>query len=102
MNKRFIVIVEDATEQQHRELANYVTSAEISWWHWLDSLWLLVDNKGKISAASLRDICKEIFPQKNFMVFEVPTFTGEFITGQVRSQAQKSTEDWLKNVWQKK
>ena len=55
MKKRFVVVVASGTNAQNTAFIQHLKSRDISWWHWLDDVWLLRSEKAQPTAAELRD-----------------------------------------------
>lgn len=71
MKKRFIVLLASETDQQTRAFGHLLKPDNFSWWHWLPNSWLIIDLSGELTASSLRDKVKTIYPGVNNYVTEV-------------------------------
>lgn len=71
MKKRFIVALNSETLEQGKEFVEYLRKNNLGWWHWISNTWLIVDSKGKLTAASFRDDLNEIFPNVRKIVLEL-------------------------------
>jgi len=100
MKKRFVVALDSSTPEQQLAFQNYVKSTGAGWWHWLDSLWLLIDTRGQLDAIKIRDKLCEIFPRINNFVIELrpddDTWAGYGPKTEVKNMFTWLKSDWIK------
>ena len=69
MKKRFIVCINNATDEQRRLFTEYV--GKYSWWHYMQNIWLVTDTTNTLTASIIRDKAKDIFQLETIMVFQL-------------------------------
>lgn len=95
--RRFVVVVNTGTTEQHKKFIAYLKSTGANWWHWLASAFLVIDKKNKETAASLRDAACDCYPTQNVLVLEIPP--GDTWAGFGPSSATKNMFKWIKDHW---
>ena len=71
MTRRFALIVDDATREQQDSVTNWLRTTELSFWHYLSDVWLVLDSRDTETTVSLRDHLKQAVPGKTTMVLKV-------------------------------
>lgn len=69
MKKRFIVLLDQATQQQDTAFIEYLREKGFGWWHWIPNSWLVYSHT-ELTAAELRDEIKNIYPEATSIVLE--------------------------------
>lgn len=100
MRKKYIVAVDNATEEQNLEFKSYINDSSCGWWHWIDNLWLLTDPKGEFSAQEIRDKVKECFPKLYCLVIEMSA-EGDTWSGYGPKGEDRNMFKWLRDSWDK-
>jgi hypothetical protein len=101
MRKRFVVLLSPARKPAHDKFLAWVRKAELSWWHWMNGSWLLVDTKGQHTASEIRDAVTESFGNARCLVLEL---RGEDDTwsGSGPARPKKNMFDWVRRAWRAK
>lgn len=68
---RFVLIVDDATQEQQNSVTNSLKDKPYGFWHHLSDVWLLVDPNDQQTPASLRDYLKDIVPGATTLVLRI-------------------------------
>ncbi|MGA2645754.1 MAG: hypothetical protein ABSF15_13660 [Candidatus Sulfotelmatobacter sp.] len=100
MKKRFVVGLASSTPQQ--EEAFKESLLPLAWWHWVKTMWLIIDEDGILTAADLRDKVKECYPGVFSMVLELRSDGTDTWAGFGPKSEQKNMFTWMKNVWKKR
>lgn len=100
MRKKYIVAVDDATEDQRKEFKKYIKSTSCGWWHWISNFWLLTDPDGEFSCSEIRDKVKEYFPGLNCLVIEISN-EGDTWSGFGPKGDDKNMFRWVRETWDK-
>jgi hypothetical protein len=68
-----------------------------AWWHWLPNSWIIIDHSGQLTASSLRNKVKKVYPGVHNFVTEVKddSWVG-FGPG-----GDSTYFKWLKSQWNK-
>nr|WP_321357328.1 hypothetical protein [uncultured Draconibacterium sp.] len=98
MEKRYIVCIDDSTEEQDENFIKYIKSKEFAWWHYLKNTWLLIDTNGKSNVTDIRDKVKECFDNKYNMIFQMKEGEGTW-AGFGPKGEKRNMFNWLKNNW---
>lgn len=95
MNKRFIVLVDDATPDEQNTVTEHFRASPYGFWHRFSDGWLITDRTGenKVTAAGLRDELKRLVPGKTTLVVQMDNPTGWAGFGQTEAF------QWLNEVW---
>jgi hypothetical protein len=100
MKKLFVVTTDPTLIEQDKLFQEWIEST-FNWWHWIQQTWLLIDDDGTHSAASIRDQCKQFFPGITTMIIEITsqgtTWAGFGPTG--KTDPDKDMFAWLKEYW---
>lgn len=102
MKKRFIVALDSESPEQNRAVKEeIVDSYRLLWWHWIDNVWLLVDENGHLTAKELRDRLNNILPGVRKLVVEIgpdyDTWSGHGTT----QVGGKDMFKWIHKNWKK-
>src|SRR5262245_55414180 len=100
MKNRYIICINNSTEQQEKKFIEYIKSYGLGWWHWLNNTLLLTDPKGKLNAGMIRDSLRDIFPDENILVIEINA-TKDTWSGFGPNTEEKNMFTWLKKHWVK-
>ncbi|EIV5415696.1 hypothetical protein [Klebsiella aerogenes] len=98
MNKRFIVTLDSATDEQDMKFIDFIKENGLGWWHWISTNWMLVDPNGKFTAVTLRSSLMDIYPGVNMIVIELSA-DGDSWAGFGPSGNEKNMFTWLNNNW---
>jgi hypothetical protein len=101
--KRFVIGTDITTAEQdaafHKALID--RWPDLSWWHQLDEMWLIVDGTDELTAAKLRNTVTKALPGINVMIIEVPH--GGTWAGFGPSKGTKSDMfTWMTEVWDRR
>ncbi|MEQ8244577.1 hypothetical protein [Fulvivirga sp.] len=98
MKKRYIVCVNNSTEQQDQTFLNYIREQGFGWWHYLNNIWLLTDSSGKSSIKEIRDHAKVSFDDEYNMVFQLNETEGTW-SGFGPNSETRNMFTWIKKNW---
>ncbi len=62
MKRRFILLVDRASNEEQRVVSDLLTSLDVAWWHFLQDSWLIVDLKGKDSHFFATQVKEKLHP----------------------------------------
>lgn len=98
MKKRYIVSINNASNDQEKAFVQYIKAKNFGWWHWINNTWLIIDYDGKSSAAEIRTDAKDIFVGEHTLIIEI---TGDSDTwaGYGSNKDGTSMFEWLKKNW---
>lgn len=68
---RFVITVENASKAQRDAFTNFLGTQTCGWWHWVQPMWLVVDNDATRDAAWWRDRVQGFAPQATIIVLAV-------------------------------
>jgi hypothetical protein len=100
MKKRFMLAVGQATSEQNDAFRAYVIGAGFNWWHWIPSLWLLIDYRGAWNAEIVRNKATQFFPGATLFVSELSEY-GDTWAGFGPSTGDQNMYPWLMENWKK-
>ena len=100
--RRFIVAIDELTEQEESTFAEYLKKSDLSWWHWINGFWLLVDEEEKLCAADIRSEIKKIAPGKTTIVIQTGNMKDWTIAGFGPIEPTINVTRWLDTVWRDK
>lgn len=69
MSKYFIVGTDEITKEDQEAFIQWLD--DYAWWHWINGMWLILDETNELTAESIRDKLLAIAPAMSTMVFEV-------------------------------
>ncbi len=102
MKKRFIVLLNGGTAEQHTAFKAYLNSVQphAGWWHRFTDTWLVTDSFGTLSGSTLRDAAMAAFPGVHLLVIELgsngtDTWSGFGYGG----GSQLDMFSWLQTTW---
>src|SRR5580698_10225755 len=98
MTKRFIVLIEASSAEQNVAFREYIKGTRMGWWHWMANAWLLVDPKGVVNAAQIRDKVVQIFPGMDTLVIEMREEGGTWAGFGPRTD-ERNMFNWLRTNW---
>jgi len=98
MKKRFIICIDNSTEEDKSKFIEYLKSSSFAWWHYLSDTWLLSDTSGKYTAATIRDKVREFFPTDYLMVFELSE-NGDTWSGFGPNTEERNMFAWIRKNW---
>ena len=98
MKKRFVVSLASSNPLGEKAFAEWVTD-KYAWWHWVKTIWLIVDDNGSLTAESVRNKLKECFPGVHNLVIEIRADGTENYAGVVPSDEVGAAQEWLNNWW---
>ena len=100
MKKRFVVLLDNTTPAQNKAFLARVRG-ELSWWHWIQDAWLLVDRKGEWTASKLRDLANECYPTVDKIVLEFREDGIDTWATYGPNTPDRSIAKWIKTTWTK-
>lgn len=98
MSKRYIVLLQESTEENDNKFLEFIKSKYLGWWHWLPNSWLLSDATGNLSAPIIRDAVRESYSDVNSLVIELKP-DGDTWSGFGPSSGDKDMFKWIKETW---
>ncbi|HPQ43897.1 MAG TPA: hypothetical protein PKZ42_06670 [Syntrophales bacterium] len=90
--KRFILVIDNATEIQQNTVSNYFKD-HMGYWHWFSDAWLLTDSTNTWNVASIRDKVQELIPDVDMIVLAIESNTDWAGFGQTKKF------EWLHDTW---
>ena len=95
--RKFVVIINEETQEDVSSFIEYVKQQRFGWWHWVSNVWLLTTRNQQMSAREIRDKVREITGGKVTVVIEVTSVTWAAFgpTG------EKSISKWIRDTWSK-
>ncbi|SRR6266705_5348567 len=100
MKKRFVLALDQASQEQQEDFRKYVIGAGLNWWHWIPGLWLLIDYRGQWTAELLRNKATQFYPGATIFIVEL----GENVdtwAGFGPSTGDQNMFPWLFDNWKK-
>ncbi|OFX25758.1 MAG: hypothetical protein A2041_14615 [Bacteroidetes bacterium GWA2_31_9b] len=98
MKKRYIICVNNSSEEQEKKFIDYIKSEKFGWWHYLKNTWLVIDLNGNSEISEIRDKVKELFDNEYNMVFQLKEDEGTW-SGFGPKSEQKNMFKWIKENW---
>ena len=99
MTRRFILLVDRASNEEQKVVSDLLTSLGVVWWHFLHDTWLIVDLKGKLDSYFVATQVKEKLhpgqdedPGRHLMAFLA---TGSDYWSWTTAESMK----WLEKYW---
>lgn len=100
MTKRFIVLLDGATDEKDNKFLSYVKDHNLAWWHWLSNSWLLIDYNDILSTEEIRDRLRQIYGDAvNNLVIELKQ-QGTW-HGLGPGSGDRNMYEWLQDNWDK-
>ncbi|MEW6532791.1 MAG: hypothetical protein AB1473_18315 [Thermodesulfobacteriota bacterium] len=94
MKIRFVVCLDDLSEQEENQITQFFQSDKtVGFWHWFVGVWFLSDPTGKWNAVKLRDALQGLIPNRNMMIVQ---FSGSQTWAGFGS---KEMFDWMHQSW---
>ncbi|MDV7386049.1 hypothetical protein R4446_00010 [Acinetobacter baumannii] len=100
MKRRFVICLQNITEEQKKNLKEMLKANGVGWWNWVGDTWFVVDNKEKFTAATLRDAVKPIVSKDRFIVLEINE-KGDTWAGVTVNDKEGKMFSWIKKFWNK-
>lgn len=100
MKRRYIVCLQNLTEDQNIKLKELFKENGLGWWHWIGDTWFVSDSSGKFDAGKLRDNVKKIVPGERFIVVEINENSDTW-SGVTVNDPDKKMFTWIKKIWKK-
>jgi hypothetical protein len=98
MKKRFVVVIDNTTVEQDAAFREYLKKEKFNWWHWLESLWLIIDYNGKWDVKRLRDEVNKFYTSENLLVLEIGE-SGSHWSGYGPKAPERNMFKWLHEHW---
>ena len=92
MNK-FIIAIDDLTQDEKTELQVFVEGSGMGWWHWIGNFWMISTSDNDMTIAIIRNNIRKI-TNKMFIVIKVDN--AESWSGYGESEKF----EWLQKNWQ--
>ena len=100
MKRRYIICLQNLTEEHNNKLREFFKSNGLGWWHWVGDTWFVTDSSDKFSAGDIRNKVKEIVPGERFVVVEINEKSDTW-AGVTTNDPEKKMFSWFKKVWKK-
>ena len=100
MKKRFIVLIDAKISRDEKKFLSWIKSEKLGWWHWIDNVWLLTNNKGHLQASQIRDKLHEVFGGRN-LVIEL-TDSSDTWSGRGPKRENSNMFKWIHDNWNRK
>jgi hypothetical protein len=100
MRKRFVVLLSAAPKSANDRFLEWARNEQISWWHWMQGSWLLVDSKGEHTAATIRDGVGQSFGKIRCLVLELRGEDDSW-AGRGPRTVKRNMFSWIKSKWKK-
>ncbi|WP_147400257.1 hypothetical protein [Achromobacter sp. K91] len=96
--RRFVVVVDESTTKEKRDLITQALKKKFGFWHWIGNAWILTDRSGRdSSAAEIRDEVRKVtenaVPQ--VLVIQIDGETAPSWAG----FGKKETFKWFHSTW---
>ena len=96
MSKHFIVGTDEITKEDQEAFIRWLDD-DYAWWHWIDGMWLILDETNELTAGSIRDKLLAIAPNMNTMVFEV---SNDIVWAGFGPKSDKRNMfEWMDETW---
>ena len=97
MTRYFVVGTDLVSKEQDKRFREWVDQEDgVTWWHWIEGVWLLSTFEHEMTVAAIRDKIGEIAPGTTNLVLEV---TPDTWAGHGPSSEKKNMFSWLKKEW---
>lgn len=96
MKRRFVVLVDCHSVSERNRVTQFLRDSPYGWWSWIKNSWLVVDNSGDLTPASLRDMIGQVVPKRRLVieVSDQKSWSGFGPSGEDRNMFT-----WLHNTW---
>lgn len=98
MKKRYIVCVNNSTEEQEQKFLEYIKEQGFGWWHYLKNTWLIIDVLDKSDVSGIRDNVMKAFEGEYTMVFQLNEKEGTW-SGFGPKSDERDMFKWIKEKW---
>ena len=71
MKNKFIVSVDQFSDENVRIFAEFLKCYGCGWWHWIQNIWLVIDYTEKLTAEIIANKLNEIEKNTNNLVFKI-------------------------------
>lgn len=97
--KRFFVIGIDPISKEETEgIEEWLNESEVSWWHWIDGMWLVVSRDSAISVSDIRNNIHIIANDATNLVVEIEPVTW---SGFGPKSKERNMFTWIRQNWKK-
>jgi hypothetical protein len=96
MNKRFVVLIENETDETYAAL-KAIVQGKYGWWHWIKGSWLITSSAPETTASSLRDEVRTATAGRNIVVLQIAE--GGTWAGFGPQKPPKDMFSWIKRNW---
>ena len=98
MSKRYIVAVDSSTKEQNDAFLEFIKVHKLSWWHWLENFWLIIDSREELTVKGIRDELNKMYPRIHNLVIELSEDAKKW-AGYGPSSEERTMFKWLKETW---
>lgn len=101
MRKRFIILIDNTTNEQDEKFLEYIKENGFGWWHYLNNSWLLTSYKD-FTVNKIRDDLNKIYEGETKLIIELRGNTNDTWAGFGPQGETRNMFTWLKETWNKK
>lgn len=98
MKKSYIICVDKLTNDQSEIIIDYLNKNNLGWWHWINDIICVSDNKGVLDAVKIRDAVMKIASDQRVIVFELNDDNHTWAGSRANDPDLKMFE-WFKKNW---
>ncbi len=100
MSNHFMIAVENLDQDEQKKLADYLSSRNCGWWHWINGMWLVVDGDESLSAEQILENVREIDTADNIaLVICVRVQDWAGYGPMSKENEGKNMFHWLQKLW---
>lgn len=99
MKKKFVVLIDQTTAAQNKAFLERIKEEDLSWWHWIQDAWLLVDSTGEWTSSKIVEVANEYYPTINKVVLEFREDGTDTWTTFGPKTPQRDMATWIKSTW---
>ena len=96
MKRLFVIGIDSTTKEQAKSIEEWLNKSGLSWWHWIDGMWLVVSHDSAITAASIRDKLNTLAPEVTHLAIAVEPITW---AGFGPNSEKRNMFNWLRKNW---
>jgi len=96
MKKHFMAAAGPISTEEEKSITDYFRGQH-AWWHWINDLWLIIDDSGKLTAEKIRNHVHTVAPNARILVLEVQK--GADWAGIGPQTKEKDMFRWIQKVW---
>ncbi len=99
--RRFVFAVDPSSPEEQLAFKNSLGEA-VSWWHWVSTVWLIVDPNDTLNVDSLVDKSRLHYPGKDCFILQLNDDGTQRWSGLVSETARGMADEWLNGMWSQK